>query len=146
MSPEQRWNRWLPSLTKWLRDTNSEDSTAATRSAATPSGSVELRKARKRIRMLEQENEVIRKAAAFLSQANLPAKLCTRSSESRLPHPVQSGGSGRRRLRRGSVQEVWDGAVLGLIGVGARLTARPGLQRGAAASRTVSAFARPPRW
>lgn len=31
----------------------------------------ELREAKKRIRLLEQENEVLRKAAAYLSQANL---------------------------------------------------------------------------
>ena len=39
----------------------------------------ELREARKRIRLLEQENEVLRRAAAYLSQANLPGKGSTRS-------------------------------------------------------------------
>jgi len=34
----------------------------------------DLREARKRIRLLEQENEVLRRAAAYLSQANLPGK------------------------------------------------------------------------
>jgi len=34
----------------------------------------EMRKALKRIRELEMENEVLRRAAAYLSQANLPAK------------------------------------------------------------------------
>lgn len=29
---------------------------------------------RKRVRLLEQENEVLRRAAAYLSQANLPGK------------------------------------------------------------------------
>ncbi|MDQ1394559.1 MAG: transposase, partial [Acidimicrobiaceae bacterium] len=29
---------------------------------------------KKRIRLLEQENEVLRRAAAYLSQANLPGK------------------------------------------------------------------------
>ncbi|CAL9303178.1 hypothetical protein SUDANB148_03609 [Streptomyces sp. SudanB148_2056] len=35
---------------------------------------MELAEARKRIRLLEQENEVLRRAAAYLSQANLSAK------------------------------------------------------------------------
>ena len=34
----------------------------------------ELREANKRIRLLEQENEVLRRAAAYLSQANLSPK------------------------------------------------------------------------
>jgi transposase len=58
-------------LHKWLRNSDSE--------APLPSGqarteSVELREARKRIRLLEQENEVLRRAAAYLSQAHLPGK------------------------------------------------------------------------
>ena len=32
----------------------------------------ELREARRRIRLLEQENEVLRRAAAYLSQGSLP--------------------------------------------------------------------------
>ena len=36
--------------------------------------SSELRDAKRRIRLLEQENEVLRRAAAYLSQANLPPK------------------------------------------------------------------------
>lgn len=38
------------------------------------------REANKRIRLLQQENEVLRRAAAYLSQANLPGKWSTRSS------------------------------------------------------------------
>ncbi|MDQ1306372.1 MAG: transposase [Actinomycetota bacterium] len=34
----------------------------------------ELREANKQIRLLRQENEVLRRAAAYLSQANLPGK------------------------------------------------------------------------
>ena len=42
--------------------------------AAAVSDSGELRGARRRIRLLEQESEVLRRAAAYLSQANLPGK------------------------------------------------------------------------
>ena len=34
----------------------------------------ELREAKRRIRLLEQENEVLRRAAAYLSQANISPK------------------------------------------------------------------------
>ena len=40
----------------------------------TAADNAELREAKKRIRLLEQENEVLRRAAAYLSQANLPGK------------------------------------------------------------------------
>ena len=39
----------------------------------------ELRELRRRNRLLEQDNEVLRRAAAYLSQANLPGKGSTRS-------------------------------------------------------------------
>ena len=58
-------------LTKWMR------------SAEEPTGSgaqvQENRELRKRLRLVEQENEVLRRAAAYLSQANLPGKGGTRS-------------------------------------------------------------------
>ncbi len=60
------------SLTKWLRHAETENTT--TRFATAPAESAELREARKRSRLLEQENEVLRRAAAYLSQANLPSK------------------------------------------------------------------------
>ncbi len=44
------------------------------RPGPTASESAELREANRRIRLLEQENEVLRRAAAYLSQANLPGK------------------------------------------------------------------------
>jgi transposase len=58
-------------LSKWLRVAAIED---GIRPDASVGQLVELREARKRIRTLEQENEVLRRAAAYLSQANLPGK------------------------------------------------------------------------
>ncbi|MFI5490894.1 IS3 family transposase [Micromonospora echinaurantiaca] len=65
-------------LFKWLRqadiDAGATPGTSSTESA-------ELREARKRIRLLEQENEVLRRAAAYLSQAHLPKRLYPLVSE-----------------------------------------------------------------
>lgn len=41
--------------------------------------SFELRELRRRNRLLERENEVLRRTAAYLSQADLPGKSSTRS-------------------------------------------------------------------
>jgi transposase len=62
-------------LSKWLRVADVEDgSRSGTGSGAGAGQLAELREAKKRIRTLEQENEVLRRAAAYLSQANLPGK------------------------------------------------------------------------
>ncbi|MFF8501461.1 transposase [Streptomyces sp. PgraA7] len=58
-------------LSKWLRRAETDK---GARPAPASGESAELREARKRIRLLEQENEVLRRAAAYLSQANLPSK------------------------------------------------------------------------
>lgn len=63
-------------LTKWLRQADVDEGAKPGRSTGE---SGELRDARRRIRLLEQENEVLRRAAAYLSQANLPGKGSTRS-------------------------------------------------------------------
>ncbi|OZB87738.1 MAG: transposase [Microbacterium sp. 14-71-5] len=63
-------------LRNWLREADVED---GNRPGVTRSESTELREANRRIRLLEQENEVLRRAAAYLSQANLPGKGSTRS-------------------------------------------------------------------
>ena len=63
-------------LQKWLRRVDIED---GVKPGSTAEQSAELREANKRIRLLEQENEVLRRAAAYLSQANLPGKGSTRS-------------------------------------------------------------------
>ena len=58
-------------LTNWLKTADVED---GIKPGATAAENTELREAKKRIRLLEQENEVLRRAAAYLSQANLPGK------------------------------------------------------------------------
>lgn len=52
----------------WLKRADVED---GVRCGVTATESVELRELRRRNRLLEQENEVLRRAAAYLSQANL---------------------------------------------------------------------------
>ena len=63
-------------LRNWLHAADVED---GQRPGVTVGESAELREARRRIRLLEQENEVLRRAAAYLSQAQLPGKGSTRS-------------------------------------------------------------------
>ncbi len=63
-------------LQKWLSCAAVDEGTKPGQSRTE---AAELREARKRIRLLEQENEVLRRAAAYLSQANLPGKGSTRS-------------------------------------------------------------------
>lgn len=58
-------------LTNWLKAADVED---GIKPGTTAADNEELKKAKRRIRLLEQENEVLRKAAAYLSQANLPPK------------------------------------------------------------------------
>ena len=63
-------------LQNWLRKADVESGRRAGVSVAESSENRELRW---RNRLLEQENEVLRRAAAYLSQANLPGKGSTRS-------------------------------------------------------------------
>ena len=58
-------------LNGWLKAADVED---GVKPGVTSGEHAELREAKKRIRLLEQENEVLRRAAAYLSQANLPGK------------------------------------------------------------------------
>lgn len=63
-------------LTNWMR----QDATdAGEREGRTSDLNDELRELRWRNRLLEQENLVLRRAAAYLSQADLPSKGSTRS-------------------------------------------------------------------
>lgn len=63
-------------LSKWMRRADTDD---GVKPGTTTQENAELRAARQRIKLLEQENEVLRRAAAYLSQANLPGKGSTRS-------------------------------------------------------------------
>gem|GEM_PF-645866 len=56
-------------LTNWMRQADVEDGAMPGR---TREGASELRDLRRRNRLPEQENEILRRAAAYLSQANLP--------------------------------------------------------------------------
>ena len=58
-------------LQNWLRQADVE---SGRKPGVSLSESAERRELRKRNRLLEQENEVLRRAAAYLSQANLPGK------------------------------------------------------------------------
>ena len=58
-------------LRNWLRQAGSRD---GARPAMLTAEVAENRELKKRIRLLEQENEVLRRAAAYLSLASLPTK------------------------------------------------------------------------
>ncbi len=58
-------------LTNWL---DRADRDGGIKPGSTTTELAELREAKKRIRLLEQENEVLRRTAAYLSEANLPGK------------------------------------------------------------------------
>ncbi|WP_183656616.1 IS3 family transposase [Prauserella isguenensis] len=59
-------------LQKWLRAADVE---ASTKPDLSSGAAAELRELKRQNRLLEQENEVLRRAAAYLSQANLPKRL-----------------------------------------------------------------------
>ncbi len=58
-------------LSNWLKKADIEN---GNRPGITESEATQVRELKKRNRLLEQENEVLRRAAAYLSQANLPGK------------------------------------------------------------------------
>ena len=60
-------------LKRWVT-IDERDSTRRSGPARADSEFDALREANKRIKLLEQENEVLSRAAAYLSQANLPGK------------------------------------------------------------------------
>ncbi len=58
-------------LQNWLTQADRDD---GVRPGPTSDENAENRELRRRLRLLEQENEVLRRAAAYLSQSNLPGK------------------------------------------------------------------------
>ena len=58
-------------LNNWLARADRDE---GVRPGPTTSEVSESRALRRRVKLLEQENEVLRRAAAYLSQANLPGK------------------------------------------------------------------------
>ena len=56
-------------LSGWMKKARVD---AGEQPGVTTTEAAELCEAKKRIRLLEQENEVLRRAAAYLGQANLP--------------------------------------------------------------------------
>ena len=63
-------------LHRWIRQADIE---AGVRTGTTREKAAETRELKRRVRLLQQENEVLRRAAAYLSKANLPGKSSTRS-------------------------------------------------------------------
>ena len=71
-------------LQRWLKIADRDDGlvppvTSDRGGGGSQDESAELRELRRRNKLLEQENEILRRAAAYLSQANLPGKGSTRS-------------------------------------------------------------------
>jgi len=58
-------------LNNWLSRADRDE---GVRAGPTTDELSETRSLRRRVKLLEQENEVLRRAAAYLSQANLPGK------------------------------------------------------------------------
>ena len=56
-------------VSNWVRKADIED---GKRPGTTAAEAAELREARKRIRILEQENEILRRAAIYLGRGTLP--------------------------------------------------------------------------
>ncbi len=63
-------------LSNWLRQAAIDE---GVKPGVTTGEAAENRELRRRLRLVEQENEVLRRATAYLSQANLPGKGSTRS-------------------------------------------------------------------
>jgi transposase len=66
-------------LFKWPRQAEVDEGAKPGGPGVSGGESRELREVRRRIKLLEQDNDVLRRAAAYLSQAHLPGKGSTGS-------------------------------------------------------------------
>jgi len=83
-------------LQKWLRRADVDE---GAKPGQTRTEAAETRELRKRNRLLEQENEVLRRAAAYLSQANLPENdVPARNGARRCRDPCDGDVSGAQAL------------------------------------------------
>ena len=81
-------------LQNWLRQADVEE---GKRPGQTADEAAEMRELRRRNRLLEQENEVLRKAAAYLSQANLKLGGSPKCRTRSLPSSPRRGSPSRCR-------------------------------------------------
>lgn len=69
-------------LSKWVTDADRTERGLPLATEVTREEDAQIRELIKRNRLLEQENEVLRRAAAYLSQIHItPPQQCSRSSE-----------------------------------------------------------------
>lgn len=61
-------------LQRWIAVDDQANGVARDATQRPPRESAETRELKKRVRVLEQENEILRRAAAYFAQANLPGK------------------------------------------------------------------------
>lgn len=93
--------------TNWLKRADVEDGNA---SAITREQAAELRELKRRNRLLEQENEVLRRAAAYLSRANLPPKdVPARPRAGRQERPDPGACVGDNGATQGRRVAAWSG-------------------------------------
>jgi transposase len=59
-------------LARWLRIADREDGSADEDPGASPAHDLEARELRRRVKQLEQENEILRRATAYFARDTLP--------------------------------------------------------------------------
>ena len=59
-------------LARWLRIADREDSRQTDEAGPAPTGDLEARELRRRVKQLEQENEILRRATAYFARDTLP--------------------------------------------------------------------------